>query len=272
MHKDIKVAEVKFDSRGYLSKVTKVFNEEHLPPCVRDPGDEKLLKTDLLRWTMTRSISTSRRDVSELREFYGSDAFLPGNGVSLFDCYWFTHSKMRWEDVNAYDNWDCRKDLLYLMFARPDEIREMDTNSPNLTIPGRRHRLWFSDKDHTYLLFGDAQKEMAAYKLAEGSDIVAEREYKILSGQIYAAVVSETDKEHEMVTLEDLYHSCEREDLSKMENLKACCEKYKIPDWKNFFQKMNEFDERTGNSTRELSDVGVLRDPDTLEVIRFAKL
>ena len=57
-----------------------------------------------------------------------------------------------------------------------------------------------------------------------------------------------------------------------MENLAHCCEYYEIPEWKEFFTNMSKFDEAVGNTERELSDVYVLRDSNTLKIIGFAPL
>lgn len=271
MHKDKKVAECRFDSRGYLKKIGKVFDAKHLPVCV-DPEKETFM-LDMQRWVLSRNLAASRRDIAPLREFYGTEAFQTKLGLSLFDGYWFaTKEANDWDACNAYDNWDCKKDSVFLMFAYPEELRIISTDSPNLTIPGRAHKLWYKEEDGFYLLHGDAQKEMARFKLAEGCPYVARRSYQVVAGQIYAAMKSETGKNVERIPLEDYYNACHDPSKTKFKNLETCCETFGLKGWRDFITQMSAFDDKISNTTRELCDVGVLRDPDSLEFIGFAKL
>lgn len=269
MHKNDKVATCVFDSKGYLKSITKIHDSKLMPLCVKEENPV----LDLQRWILERNISTNRRDIAPLRQFYGSGAFTPSTAISLFDCYWFScENHMDWERENAYDNWNCKKDTLFLMMSHPDELKEIDTRSPNLTIPGRTPRIWYRSGEDTYLLYGEAKKEISNYKLANGLPILAERAYVILTGNIYATTKSCTNKKIERISFEDMYNSCQNPSKSKMQNLQYCCEKYNIPNWKDFFRDMFHYDELIGNKNRELSDIGVLRDTITLETIGFAKL
>lgn len=271
MHGNIKVAECRFDARGYLKKVNKVFDMDHLPISVLPDSDTFTL--DLQRWILSRSLSANRRDIAPLREFYGGEAFLSRMGLSLFDSYWFaTKDIADWEAINPYDHWNEETDSVTLMFMCPEELRMIDANSPNLTIPGRMHRLWHKEEDKLFLLYGDAQKEMAAYKQSQGSPIVNERSYKIVCGQIYAATEAETSKGVERVSLEEYYNACSDPEKSKSKNMEVCCEKYGFTGWKDFIMEMSLYDDRIGNTSRELCDVGILRDAKTLEFVGFAKL
>lgn len=271
MHKGEKVATCSFDSRGYLKSVSKIHNQKLLPLCV---GENNPM-LDLQRWILARNMATNRRDIAPLREFYGSAAFAPCTALSLFDCYWFANEEYKdWEAINAYDNWKAETDSLFLMISYPDELWKADNNSPNLTIPGRSERLWYRFDKDIYLLHGDtqAQKEMAEYKLANNNPIVMERNYTIVADKIYTMMKSETNKDVERISLEDMYNSCQDPEKSKMQNLQICCEKFGIPNWKNFFSAMCDFDEKIANTSRELCDIGVLRNSNTLETIGFAKL
>ena len=269
MHKGNKVATCSFDSIGYLKSISKIHDKKLLPLSV---GEENPV-LDLQRWILARSIAPNRRDLASRREFYGSSSFLSETGISLFDHYWFandTHND--WEKENPFDNWDCKKDSLYLMYSKPEELKNINTNSPNFTIPGKKPRMWYRSGNDICLLHGDAQKEMHEYKLAKENPVVNKREYAILSGIIYAVTIGETNKNIEQISFEDLYNSCAREDRSKMENLQYCCEKYGLNNWKQYFSHVCAFDEATGNENRELCDIHVLRNSDTLEIIDFAKL
>lgn len=282
MHKNDKVCECKFDSRGYLENITNIFSEKLLPMGV---GEENPV-IELQKWILNRSISQNRRDIGNLREFYGSPAFIPEMALSLFDCYWFSEKgEPIWDEVNAFDNWDCRRDSIYLMLARPEELEHIDKDSPNLTVPGREPRIWYRLNDSEImtnsaieesrelcLLYGNPQTQMDNYKKTSDNPIVAKRTYCILHNNIYVKVSAFTSKDIEMVCFDSLYNNVYNKEKSKMENLTHCCEYYCIPNWKSFFANLIKYDEAIGNKDRELSDIYVLRNSDTLEIIGFAPL
>ena len=268
MHGNEKVLECKFDKRGYIQSIGTIYNEKHLPICMK-----KSPLLDLQRWLLARGLATNRKDIAPLREFYGGNYFISSNGISLFDTYWFANpGDEDWEKYNAYDNWVCQKDSLFLMLAYPQRLTTIDTNSPNLCIPGSKQRLWYRDKENIVLLHGDAKTEVDNYKKAGEGRYVAEKNYVILCSHIYAKSPSFTSKDIEQLSFEDLYYTTADDSKTEEENIKVCCEKYDINHWKDFFVQMKEYDEIIGNEDRTLNDIGILRDTKTLEIIGFAPL
>lgn len=83
---------------------------------------------------------------------------------------------------------------------------------------------------------------------------------------------SESETWEEINAFENWDYQTEDDKLNEMENLQKCCEHFKIPDWKPFINQMMEYDRLCKNSERELSDIRILRDADTLDIIRFDKL
>lgn len=274
MHKGDKVIDCKFDSRGYLKAITRVYDEKLLPVGIDLCKEGDIPKLDLQKWILSRGLALNRKDIASLRDFYGNEVFQMHSAVSLFDCYWFADSKTKdWEEINPYTQWDCKTDSIFLMLSmHPEEVKEYNYHSPNLTIPGRMPRLWYTGEKGNLLLHGDAQGQMALYKNGKDNPLIAKREYKILYGQVYATTLAETNQDVELISFEDIYNSCQDPEKSKSYNIKMCCEKYGIPNWIDFFEKMAAFDEKIGNDSRELCDIGVLRDANTLEMIKFAKL
>lgn len=265
MHGPDKVAECKFDKRGYLQSIGKIHNEKLMPIAIRENPT-----LDLQRWLLGRSLSTGRRDLTRHRDFYGNSNFISEHGISLFDTYWFADEGFNeWEKVNAFDNWICEADSYFLMLLRPDALLDIDRNSPNLEIPGQTPRLWYRDEEgQLYLLFDDAQEQMQKNKANFG---YAKRRYVVLHGRMLAMIPAFTSKEVEMLNFEDLYNSCKDDKKSKLENLQATCNQYHLTNWKKFFGLIMEEEERTGIEF-ELSDIGVLRNTKTLETIGFAPL
>jgi len=270
MHKNDKVVDCKFDRRGYLESIGKVYREDLLPLCV-----ESNPTFDLHKWILSRNIAANRKDIAPKREFYGSLPFISSHGLSLLDTYWFSSGDFKdWEKVNPYDNWNCKTDPVYLMLVAPDRLTgEYDTNSPNLVIPGATPRFWYKNtKNELFMLYSDAQKMMNEYRQVTSDMPVADRHYTILAGHIFTRVPAFTSKDVEAVSLDDLYNTVLDPNQSMMKNLEYCCEHYNIPNWQKFLNGMFKFDKAIGNMNRELSDVYVLRDTNTLEFIGFAPL
>lgn len=295
MHKQDKVADILFDKSGYIKSVKKIYSEVLLPPGIRDINDPNEVRLGLQRWIIGRTIATNRRDIAPLREFYGTSTFMPETGVSLFDTYWFADDIYKdWEQENAYDNWDYKTDVMYIMISHPDRIRQYlnrdePLNSPNFMVPGTAPRIWYCTKDpktgqkRNVLLNKDSEMELAYYKNylrkdkpeTKGpieKDIVSKRRYAILSHKVYCLTNVDTSKDIEMLSLEDIYNQYMIPGKRQIDNFRAACDGYHIPDWEEFIMHMYSLDDALERSDRELSDVGVLRDANTLEIIGFSKL
>lgn len=275
MHKDVEICSITLDSRGYVASVDNVENELLLPCVISDNKEE--LKFGIQKWLLTRMVGRSRSDYSPLRTFYGDEFFISNNRVSLSDCYWMKEkdSDLTWEDVNPYKTWDEENDCYFGIISDPENTYKVDNISPNLTIPGTEHRFWYRLNGQLGYINESSQKDMFFYKKAienHCEDIVAPRQYLILEGKIYTFSPVETNEDVERVPFDVLYDSMEDKSKSKMENLRITCEHYKLKGWKQFFGCITRLDEILNNKERELSDIGVLRDANTLEIIGFDKI
>ena len=158
----------------------------------------------------------------------------------------------------------------------PDEIRRVNghimSNSPNFTIPGSKQRIWYKTSNELLLLHGNPQTEISNYKKTKHISTVAHRNYFILGDEICVSIVPQVNKKIERIPFNLLYNACEDKSKNKMQNLQYCCEINQIPNWKDFFTNMFEYDEIIGNHNRELADIGVLRDSQTFEIIGFENL
>ena len=271
MHKDDKVAEFKCKNNGNFDKLIKVYNEELLPDRTREA------EIALQRWMILRSPSGLRKNFSALKEFYGPENFVSVNMRSLFDCYWIKDAdddEISWDSVNPYTTWDPSSDSIFMSIYKPFDFEAFDESSPNLTIPGVDPLIWYEFENGIGLLNENAQKDMRDYKVAKemGIKMVAERKYKILSGRVFTFKEVNTSEEVERIPFDTLYNLTEDPSKSKAENIKTCCEKFGIQNWKEFISSMIEFDNVCENNKRELFDIGVLRDANTLVYISFDRL
>lgn len=268
MHKNAPVAKYQCRSNGSFDKLLNVYDENLLP--------DKTQKTEiaLQRWMILRMPSGLRKNFAPLKEFYGQEHFISSNMRSLFDCYWIkdaSDTETTWDAINPYTTWDPSSDSIYMSIYKPADFEGFDESSPNLTIPGAAPLIWYEFDDCLGLINENAQKDMSEYKKAKelGIHVMAQRSYKILSGRVFTFRKSLTNCDVERISFDSLYNSVEDPSKTKAENIKNCCEFYGIPNWKEFITEMIEFDNACGNKNRELFDIGVLRDANSLECISF---
>ena len=270
MHKNDEVALFSTTSNGIYTKLNAVAREDLLPDRTRE------YSLALQRWLLLRRQSSQISEFAPAKNFYGSECFTSRNMRSMLDCYWIKsedNPDETWEDVNPFETWDPTFDSTFMAIYKPADFDGLDDSSPNLTIPGTDPLMWY-EFDGFGLINENAQKDMNDYRhaLSAGYDIMAEREYKIIAGRGFSYRKTNTSPDVERIPFDVLYNEIEDPSKGKGANIKLCCEHFGIPDWKHFISQMIELDKETGKKNRELADVGVLRDANTLECIAFDKL
>lgn len=271
MHKDDPVVTMRITPSSAIEEVLKIHNPELLPENNGDP------KISLERWLLHRNICQTRKDIDEYIKFYGGRMFRSVTMRSLFDTYWIRSSAQTedWEAINAFDNWDPDDDDILLSMFAPDDFEGPRFDSPNLTIPGTQPRLWCKTKDYPLGLINlNAQEAMHGYMLAKenGITIVNPKTYIIFGRRIYTYEPATTSKNIEQLPFDSLYNRTAEEGLSNQENLQKCCETFKIPGWKEFFNQLLDYDMLCGKEDRTLFDIKILRDTETLKILGFDKL
>ena len=276
MHKDKKVVTADIDKRGFIEKNFTI-HDVSLLPCSYSESEEDI-RVGLQRWMLSRMLGRTRMDIAPIKSFYGPDIFNSKNMVSLFDSYWIRNNEDEtWDNVSPYreENWDPEEDCYFELLNDPENTFDVDNKSPNLTIPGVEHRFWYVYKGKIGLITENSQSDMKIYKKAKELgllDYVAEREYIIRRGTIYSFHPTGTDENIERIPFDVLYDSVADENLKKIENLSNCCEKYGVKDWRGFFSAVMKIDKESEEGERNLCEIGVLRNSDTLEVIGFEKI
>lgn len=269
MHKDTPVCSFILSVSGKIGNV-KVINNDLFPWSGQ--SETSCLK----RWMLLRKTSPNRHDLAQIAGFYGPIIKNTDNLCSLFDCYWVKDEEdhYSWDDISPFNCNDFTQDGLYLSVVKPRKFVKFTENSPNLTIPGVQPLFWHIEDGYTGLINSDAQLDMSLYKLAqkEGIDIFKKRKYIIISNIIYTFKKTETSPQIERIPFDQLFLETEDRNFSMTENLKRCCLKNEIPDWEDFIRKLIQFNKLSEDKKIELSDIGVLRDSDSLKYIGFDKL
>ena len=131
MHKDKKVAEIKFDKHGFVQSISKVHSKDLLPLCIKDKTCSSNASVyEMQRWVMSRNLSMNRKDLTPLREFYGGTSFETASGISLFDTYWFAEPEFDdWEQINPFDNWNHKEDSMFLMLMCPEKLEDISLDT-----------------------------------------------------------------------------------------------------------------------------------------------
>ena len=273
MHKDTPVAKLQISSLGAVEQIIELYNEELLPERNGKTLEDFTIATQ--HWMLLRKLITGREDIYPIYCFYGGNMFQSGNMRSLADTYWLQVSPNEtWENVNAFDNFDPVEDDIFLALYFPKMFEGPRFDSPNLTLSGRIPRVWFVDETHPLgILRSDAQIAMREYNTAVANklDIVKPKSYFILSETVFTYERCNTSKDIEQIPFESLYNRTKDYNLSEMENIQKCCETFKIPKWKSFFNQLLEFKAIT-NTPLEIYDIKVLRNTDDLQILGFDKL
>lgn len=271
MHKDTEVAVFSCKSNGEYNHLVEVKEEALLPDRTRE------YDIATKRWMLTRKQSSRINEFSEIRRFYGSDLFVSRNLRSMFDCYWIKdedNPEETWASVNPHEVWDATSDSLFMMMYKPADFDGVDDSSPNLTISGTVPLLWY-EFDEPGLINERAQADVTVYREAKAHnllDIVEKREYRIVAGRVFSFRRTDVSEDIERIPFDIYYNMSEDRSLSKSENIAKCCMDFGIPDWERFISGMIELDRICGKTDRDLCDIGILRNADTLECIRFDKL
>lgn len=279
MHKDITVAELFMTSTAV--HVLQIFNNNHMPLGVRNVP-ESMIDIRMERWLQDRCIPKAQPNYSLLMQKAGVSSVMemPEKSYlcSLTDCYWFKPilDKVTWADVNFYDNgFDESAGRVTL---NGDDTIEIDNwNVPELTTNGVLPKRWFQGQHGQFYLLkaGTPPDHIEVYNEAFvsqcamlfGMDVVPYAIYKDAQfDQVYSICPSFIHDDHEeFVSLEQLRHSLGGSKQQTLDYL------YEL----GFDKAIDEargLDYLVKNIDRHFGNLGIIRDPDTLEIKRLAPL
>ena len=272
-YKDKNVAKVLFNAQGFISKVVEVYDEKLLPPAVNLDDN---LAFSIMDWLVDRIISYERPDILGARAFLQKDFLSQAGAISLYDNYWFTPDEnAKWEDINAFHNWNPEKDLICLLNLKPAYVkRDAAILSPNLSIPGKDTSFFYKKGDKIFFLCRDIEKDMQLYKRNKDSGIVQTRRYATVAEKLFSIQEIQTSEDIDSVSLGAVYKAFEDPEKSRMDNLLNILSKFGISknELLKFFDKVYKADESVYTDDRALSTIRILRDANTLETIGFAKI
>lgn len=254
-------------------KLKKVINPEMIPlPLKRELNDDTFSK-----WLGERSIPEERVGFKEVKKLYGEKCFISRNYASLTDQYWIQNREEKWSKINFFTR-KYDKTIGKALFSpwEVESIRSQD--SPDLTTSGLLRKRWKQDDNtlRSKLIKAGSKAagqeplyEVLAAVLCERMGIkIADYELCIDGFRMCVGCLNFVDQSTELVTAKDVYYTEKRPgDTSVDVHLLRMCDKYKIPGAAEHIKDITFIDILTGNTDRNLSNIGFIRNTDTLKFI-----
>lgn len=284
-HKDIEVLE--FYIKDGIIYINKILNREHLPyPLIYDFDPYKFYV-----WLNDRLIPTTRyqydRFVKTL-EIYDANSrlkiIIENNALSLCDCYWvdIIGNNKKWKNINYYEN-DFNTKLLSFYLATPFTTYKNKLPiiiNPAMTLSGYLPKAWTIKNRQRILLKRGTERNIQVYNEICISKIAKECGIKTLEYwkemyDIYdcSACACFCNNELELVSAMNLTQNVsDSEPLSTQLDNYINLVKNNIPNIETYIDQMLILDYIIANEDRHWNNFGVLRNPETLEIVDIAPL
>ena len=280
MHGDIPVAEISFHPTGRLASIIEIFDEEHMP--MGHMGKDTI---ELTKWWARRSIPITRKGIRDIIDHLDIPSpewmMLISFGLSLSDSYWIRpkNEKMEWKDVNLYDNpfsEDIGKSLFHGKMSK-----FTDTISPDLSTNGNLKKRWTINKKNRRLIkAGNSTSRQEPFNEVIASGICDRLNIKhvdyhlIYDGKEPSCICDAfTSKGNELIPLIDIYHSTAmKKGESPYLHLLHALSMVGAEGAEDYLDKTIMLDYIIANEDRHLGNMGILRDPQSLEFKGFAPI
>ena len=289
MHKDIPVARMELSDGNKLSHIS--YNEkykEHIP------FGGQLNSVTFLDWWSSRSVPKTRHGAKTALKRLGyastGDMLVDNLALSLTDCYWIKpiNLDITWEDVNLYDN----SFIDYfgeITINQDTDIKERSDFSL-ATSQGDVQKKWIIRDDGTralikgnsYTSYQQSINEEFATLIHSYQDKMPYTAYHTLSIDIEnnkqgLGCICDlfTGNSVEFVSAwEVICNSKKRSHDSYYSHFRNQCIKNGLSE--EFFERFQSYEILTdmlmSNTDRHMNNIGILRNPDTLEWIGFAPI
>ncbi|NHM15964.1 excisionase [Eggerthellaceae bacterium zg-887] len=296
MNKNTPVLGFEYDLDAHQAvRVTRIDCREAAPIGVGDRRGD-ITKHDVNYWWRHRAIPASRAQIDRLLANLQLDSTLvlaeKSFGLSLSDRYWLNDEDhpQTWEAINFFDN-DFSDDLGFLTLGQdgagsspdaPDYTR-VSLSSPSSTLGGDLLKKWkIVDGKRVLLKAGvgafnqEPYNEVAATALHERLMAPGEfTPYRLFvdGRRVYSACDNMLGPDEELVAAWDVIHNAKQpNNLSDLQFYVHRCERLGLDGAQVFTElaKMFAADFVLANRDRHYRNFGVIRNVETLEVVRLA--
>lgn len=294
-HKNINVLIIEIDDFAKITKIHEVINENHVPISIKYQNEEK--EKSINSWLKNRAIPFGREKVQDILSFlnlkYPQQLLLKSLGLSLSDCYWICpqnqSNSLKWESINLYIN-TFSDDMGNVLFG--DKMhKEINILSPDNSTAGWLKKRWIKKDNKTYLLkagsYDEQQEpynEVIATRIMKRLninhipyDICYEQSKKDDNHYAYSTCDNFTSLDAEFIPAYDILEHYEKgnkksNELTDYNYTIQCYKKLGVPNAEEEINKMLVVDYLIANIDRHSNNFGVLRNPDTLEIIGVAPI
>lgn len=286
MRKNDKVTVVRIDELGNINRSLAHSVRHDIAPMANRYKD-----TWLKEWWMDRAIPSSRNNIRKLLLDVGVESralFLTKNlGLSLTDYYWIKpmDSDLKWEDVNLFDN-AFENDTMDGFTGDSLDKKEL-LYSPNSSLQGDIEKTWAIRKGERYLIKGnnsflssESINEVLASEIhkRQGYDNYTDYELIKINGKSYdygCICKAFTSQKYELIPAWDIYsYKKKANNESVLQHILNVCKSFGM-DVESFKRDLDYeimVDFIMSGYDRHLNNFGVLRDAETLELVRMAPI
>ncbi len=276
--KDKKVLSFK-EENGAVVGFGKVEDASRVPLCLVNECTIDTFNT----WLNKRGIPENREGLREMQTAFGTKWLYSKNRLSLSDQYWVRYRMEEWRKINFFTN-KYSHDIGDIAFS-PWNFRKhkIDSNSPDLTTNGILKKRWRQNEKKQSILIKSGSKithqeplsEVLVTVLLEQLEIVPFVPYELCVEGVTLCSRCENfiTKDTELIPVSYIYHLKPRTEKETVyDHILAMCDEYDVPGMQKFLNAMIYIDAITGNDDRNLGNIGLIRDVNTLKFLGPAPL
>ena len=289
MNKDAQVMKLEFiEEKNLFNKVIQIKNIEYAPLSIyKTYQDNKDVLTEVNKWFKGRNIPIWRDDLfyllKKLDVKTADELLMKSYALSLSDQYWIKpcESKLKYKDVNFFDNDFEYSDFLDVTFSNTNINRKISLMTPNNTTDGRLKKTWIIENGKRILIKGGYKdnplaplNELLARMICDALGIKhVSYELDVINDKIVSKCEDFIDEDTEFITA----HSILKDELTG--NYKEIYERYieilesnGISDARDNLEDMIFLDYLIMNVDRHLNNLGIIRNVNTLKWISVAPI
>lgn len=289
MNKDAQVMKLEFiEEKNLFNKVIQIKNIEYAPLSIyKTYQDNKDVLTEVNKWFKGRNIPIWRDDLfyllKKLEVKTADELLMKSYALSLSDQYWIKpcESKLKYKDVNFFENDFGYSDFLDITFSNTNINRKISLMTPNNTTDGRLKKTWIIENGKRILIKGGYKdnpiaplNELLASMICDALGIKhVSYELDVINDKIVSKCEDFIDEDTEFITA----HSILKDELTG--NYKEIYERYieilesnGISDARDNLEDMIFLDYLIMNVDRHLNNLGIIRNVNTLKWISVAPI
>ena len=289
MNKNTEVMKLEFEEdKNLFSKVIQIKNIEYAPLSIyKTYQDNKDVLTEVNKWFKGRNIPIWRDDLfyllKKLEVKTADELLMKSYALSLSDQYWIKpcESKLKYKDVNFFENDFGYSDFLDITFSNTNINRKISLMTPNNTTDGRLKKTWIIENGKRILIKGGYKdnpiaplNELLASMICDALGIKhVSYELDVINDKIVSKCEDFIDEDTEFITA----HSILKDELTG--NYKEIYERYieilesnGISDARDNLEDMIFLDYLIMNVDRHLNNLGIIRNVNTLKWISVAPI